>query len=203
MSPSQVYAADGLLLDQHNHLKLTGFDSAAPLDSAHSGNCTPRARTQFCKGCRKGCPGGWGRYDAASEQFAFGSILYNLATGLELHEELNPETNSLVRDLEFLPLGEALERMTKGCWVEESASLADLAQEAAEIAKHGTKFAYKYVDQGNGVVRGFWTRNLPILCLMRALLRSRETQADRPSGYGHSNNSSWGVKLTAKSSNKC
>lgn len=33
------------------------------------------------------------------------------------------------------------------CWVEEFASLADLAQEAPELAKHRTKFAYKYVEQ--------------------------------------------------------
>ena len=55
----------------------------------------------------RGLPGGWGRYDAASEQFAFGYLLYNLVTGVELHEELGPETTDFLRDLEFPPLAEA------------------------------------------------------------------------------------------------
>lgn len=84
--PHGAVRPPNILLDQHDHPELADFDSVAPLDSVQSVDCVARS----FKSCRVGCLGGWGRYDVASEQSAFGSVLYSLVTGLELYEGSTP-----------------------------------------------------------------------------------------------------------------
>ncbi|OAR00393.1 hypothetical protein LLEC1_06871 [Akanthomyces lecanii] len=136
-----------LLLDQHDHVKLADFDSAAKMGSMNPGNGAPWVRLRECDG-----GGSFGFYDACSEQFAFASILHNLTTGIELYEDEGPEALDLLKALVFPELGGSpLDKLTVKCWMGEFASLADLATAAgrldgAEGAKSGTKFDDEYMN---------------------------------------------------------
>ncbi|OAQ97374.1 hypothetical protein LLEC1_01598 [Akanthomyces lecanii] len=154
----QLHAADGLvhddlrpanmLLDEHDHLHAHRVRQRRSLKlraPARRGR-----RCTFAELVARAAPAPGGRYDAASEQFAYGSMLYGLVTGAELYEGLGPKA---ARDCEFPPLGETpLERLTVRCWMGGFASLADLGREAAtlegaEAAKDGTRFEDEYVVQ--------------------------------------------------------
>ncbi|PMB66618.1 Serine/threonine-protein kinase Sgk1-B [Beauveria bassiana] len=72
-----------LLLDSEDHMKLVDFDSCAKI-----GDLDP------------GLPPPWSSpnhhlYGAETEQFGFGSILYNMTHGLEPYEDKGPETVEL------------------------------------------------------------------------------------------------------------
>lgn len=122
-----------ILLDDTDCLKLADFDCIAAIGSRNLGNAPPWARIQGAEaGPQRGT---FGTYGATSEQFTFGSILYNLTRGFELYEDI--EGNAAVRLLALMKFPDlsdvGLDRITDRCWRGEYASLADLAREMANL----------------------------------------------------------------------
>ena len=118
-----------LLLDSEDHMKLVDFDSCAKI-----GDLDP------------GLPPPWSSpnhhlYGAETEQFGFGSILYNMTHGLEPYEDKGPETVELFRTGVFPELmsDSQLDVLTLRCWRSEFATLADLAEYCATL--NGAKLA--------------------------------------------------------------
>ncbi|EGX93917.1 protein kinase domain-containing protein [Cordyceps militaris CM01] len=137
-----------ILLDQHDHIKLADFDSVAKMGSMNPGNGAPWVRLRGREGF-----GSFGLYDACSEQFAFGSILHFMTTGIELYEDKGSEVLDMLENLELPELGDsALDKLTVKCWMGGFATLADLAMAAglldgAEGAKGGTRFDDEYMNK--------------------------------------------------------
>ncbi|KAM3497739.1 hypothetical protein MY10362_008917 [Beauveria mimosiformis] len=113
-----------ILLDRENddHLKLVDFDSCAKI-----GDIDP------------GLPPPWSSpkhrfYGAGTEQFAFGSIIYNITRGVEPYEDLGPEIITLFYKMVFPELSNSrLDVLTRRCWSSEFATLADLAKDCATL----------------------------------------------------------------------
>ncbi|KPM42299.1 hypothetical protein AK830_g4279 [Neonectria ditissima] len=123
-----------ILLDDTDCLKLADFDCLVAIGSRNMGNAPPWARIQGAEaGPQRGT---FGMYGATSEQFTFGSILYNLTRGFELYEDIEGnEAVSLLALMKFPDLSDAgLDRIIDRCWRGEYASLADLAGEMANLA---------------------------------------------------------------------
>ncbi|KAM3510326.1 hypothetical protein MY11210_005944 [Beauveria gryllotalpidicola] len=81
--------------DNHDHLKLVDFDSCAKISDVDPGLPPPWSspKHQF--------------YGAGTEQFAFGSILYNMTRGLEPYEDKGPEVITLFRTMVFPELSDS------------------------------------------------------------------------------------------------
>lgn len=127
-----------LLLDKDDHLKLADFDSHANIGSRNLGLAPPWARVLGKEGGK--FEGSFGLYGPRSEQFAFGSILYNITHGFELYEDKGPESVQLLKDMVFPELSSSrLDALTLRCWRGDFATLADLATEVAVL--DGAKFA--------------------------------------------------------------
>lgn len=119
-----------LLLDNDDHLKLADFDSAAKMGTRNPGLAPPWARLLGKEGGN--LRGGFGLYGAKSEQFAFGSILYNLTRGVEPYEDKGPEAVRLFQNMVFPELSDSrLDILTLRCWRGDFATLADLAKDVA------------------------------------------------------------------------
>lgn len=121
-----------LLLDNDDHLKLADFDSSCKIGSRNLGLAPPWSRVlgeesgEFC--------GTFGLYGAQSEQFAFGSILYNMTRGIELYEDKGPEAVDLLQEMVFPELSSSpLDALTLRCWKGDFATLADLAKDVAVL----------------------------------------------------------------------
>ncbi|EJP65022.1 Serine/threonine-protein kinase Sgk1 [Beauveria bassiana] len=113
-----------ILLDRDNndHLKLVDFDSCAKIGDRDPGLPPPWSHSKHRF------------YGAVTEQFSFGSILYNMTRGLELYEDLGPEVHQLFDNMEFPELSDSrLDVLTRRCWWGEFATLADLAKECATL----------------------------------------------------------------------
>ncbi|KAM3547641.1 hypothetical protein MY1884_009493 [Beauveria asiatica] len=113
-----------ILLDRENddHLKLVDFDSCAKIGDLDPGLPPPWSSPihQF--------------YGAGTEQFAFGSIIYNLTHGVEPYEDKGPEVITLFLTMVFPELSDSpLDVLTRRCWSSEFATLADLAKECATL----------------------------------------------------------------------
>ncbi|KAG9230596.1 serine/threonine protein kinase [Amylocarpus encephaloides] len=123
-----------LLLNDHEHLKLTDFDCVQELGTPTEGSAAPWARvlgTEAGDEC-----GSFGDNGARYEQFAIGSVLYMMTRGHEPYDDgsIAPEDAPVVVDLfqqmKFPPLGEdKLDRVIKQCWKGEYETLKDLADE--------------------------------------------------------------------------
>lgn len=111
-----------LLLDNDDHLKLVDFDSCAKMGDRDPGLPLPWSslKHEF--------------YGAGTEQFAFGSILYNITRGLEPYEDRGPVVITLFLAMEFLELSDSrLDVLTLRCWRGEFTTLADLAKHCATL----------------------------------------------------------------------
>ena len=141
-----------ILLDRYDHLKLADFDSVAKIGSENPGNGAPWSREVGPEGGPE-IQGTHGLYGARTEQFAFGSILYNLTQGVELYEERGAEALRLLQDLVFPELPDSpLNGLTVRCWKGDFDTLADLVNavssfEGAAQAAQATRFDYEYVEQ--------------------------------------------------------
>lgn len=137
-----------LLLDKDDHLKLADFDSSAKIGTENLGLAPPWSRVL---GKESGnLHGTYGLYGAQSEQFAFGSILYNLTHGVEPYEDKGTEAISLWHNMMFPELSSSrLDVLTLRCWRGEFATLADLAEDVANL--EGAKWAAtaNATDDGN------------------------------------------------------
>lgn len=118
MRPSNIL----LDRDHDDHLKLVDFDSCAKIGDRDPGLPPPWSHSKHRF------------YGAVTEQFSFGSILYNMTRGLELYEDLGPEVHQLFDNMEFPELSYSrLDVLTRRCWWGEFATLADLAKECATL----------------------------------------------------------------------
>ncbi|TQV91723.1 protein kinase domain-containing protein [Cordyceps javanica] len=116
-----------LLLDSDDHLKLVDFDGCAKIGDRDPGLPPPWSSPRHFY------------YGAETEQFAFGSILYNITRGIEPYEELGPETITLFRNREFPELSDSqLDVLTFRCWMTEFTTLADLATYCATLEGAGS-----------------------------------------------------------------
>lgn len=121
-----------ILLDQEDHVKLADFDCMAKMGSINPGGVVPWIRLRGPEADR--LEGTFGDYDACSEQFAFGSIINNLITGVELYEELGPEALDLLKNLKFPKMEDSpLATLVERCWKGEFPTLADLAKETEKL----------------------------------------------------------------------
>lgn len=118
-----------LLLDGEDHMKLVDFDSCAKFGDLDPGLPPPWSSPHHR------------RYGAETEQYGFGSILYNVTHGLEPYEDKGPEAVELFRTEVFPELmsDSQLDMLTLRCWRSEFATLADLAEYCATL--HGAKSA--------------------------------------------------------------
>lgn len=81
----------------------------------------------------KSC-GTYGLYGAQSEQFAFGSIIYNLTHGFEPYEDKGSEAVELWQDMMLPELSSSrLDVLALRCWRGDFATLADLAKDVAVL----------------------------------------------------------------------
>ncbi|KAK8147129.1 hypothetical protein G3M48_002118 [Beauveria asiatica] len=111
-----------LLLDRDDHLKLVDFDSCAKIGDRDPGLPPPWSSPKHKF------------YGAGTEQFAFGSILYNMTRGLEPYEDKGPEVIRLFRTMVFPELSDSqLDVLTLRCWRSEFTTLADLAKYCATL----------------------------------------------------------------------
>lgn len=127
-----------LLLDKGDHLKLSDFDSSAKIGTQNPGLAPPWTRFLGMEAGK--LEGTYGLYGPRSEQFAFGSILYNMTHGFELYEDKGSQSVRLLRNMVFPELSSSrLDVLTLRCWRSDFATLADLATEVALL--DGAKFA--------------------------------------------------------------
>jgi serine/threonine protein kinase len=127
-----------LLLDSHEHLKLTDFDSVQEVGTVAEGSAAPWARVLGPEAGDE-C-GSFGDNGARYEQFAIGSVLYLMTRGHEPYDDgsIAPEDAPIVVDLfqqmKFPLLGEEnLDRVVERCWKGEYESLKDLANETKPL----------------------------------------------------------------------
>ncbi len=121
-------------LHSEAHLKLADFDCAELYGQPCGGGGAPWVRLQ---GAEAGDDAGtWGALGSRTEQFAVGSIVYNLTRGVELYHDKGPETIRLLRNRVFPELsvdGDALDNIIHNCWWGLYPSVADLAEKAAAL----------------------------------------------------------------------
>ncbi|TID27067.1 protein kinase domain-containing protein [Venturia nashicola] len=120
-----------LLLDGHDHLKLTDFDSVQKIGTLAEGSAAPWARVLGPE-AREEC-GSFGVNGARYEQFAIGSVLYLMTRGYEPYEDgnIDPEkVVDLLQQMKFPPLDEEkLDTIIERCWKGKFNTLKDLADE--------------------------------------------------------------------------
>ncbi|OAR02619.1 hypothetical protein LLEC1_07153 [Akanthomyces lecanii] len=121
-----------LLLDSDDHLKLADFDSSCKIGAENLGLAPPWSRVLGKEGGQ--LYGTFGLCGAQSEQFAFGSILYNLTRGFEPYEDKGVEAVSLWQNMVLPQLSDSrLDALTLCCWKGDFATLADLAKAVAVL----------------------------------------------------------------------
>lgn len=149
-----------LLLDSHDHLKLTDFDSVRDIGTLAEGGAAPWARVLGPEAGEE-C-GSFGVNGARYEQFAIGSVLYTMTRGYEPYDDgtIDPENAPVVVDLlqrmEFPALGEEeLDVIIEKCWKGEFHTLTDLAGETKLLSgaiglPRATALDEKYSSQIRG-----------------------------------------------------
>ena len=136
-----------LLLDNDDHLKLADFDSSCKIGAENLGLAPPWSRVLGKESGKS--YGTYGLYGAQSEQFGFGSILYNLTRGFEPYEDKGSEAIDLWHNMVFPELsGSRLDTLTLRCWRGDFATLADLAKDVAVL--EGAKRAATTIATDDG-----------------------------------------------------
>ncbi|PHH86430.1 hypothetical protein CDD83_10263 [Cordyceps sp. RAO-2017] len=125
---------DNLLLDGNDPLKLADFDYANSIGTRSDGNAPPWARVL---GEEAGAAtGSFGKNGAETEQFAIGSIIYNLTRGHRPYEGQvsGPDLVQRLLDMNFPELaGGRLDEITHRCWMGSYNTLKELAEETAGL----------------------------------------------------------------------
>ena len=146
-----------LLLDIHDHLKLTDFDCMEEIGTRALGGAPPWAR--LCGSEAGSETGSFGYNGARVEQFAIGSVLYLMTHGHEPYDDGNfgpqdgPAIVQLLKLMEFPPLGgENLDEIVRKCWKARYVLLKDLADETkllpgANNAPRAVPFQDEYVEK--------------------------------------------------------